>query len=71
MLPRRLHPALPDYGIVEIGIEGSPSEFVLYHRGAELCRCKSLEQAADEMDAHRSGQKHCPAAAQQLAFRLH
>lgn len=71
MLPRRLHPALPDYGIVEIGTDGSPNEFVVYYEGAELCRCKSLEQAKDEMDAHRSGQKHRPAMSQQLALRLH
>ena len=74
MMPRRLHPALPDYGIVEIGIDGGGApEFVVYYQGAELCRCKSLEQAADEVDAHRSGQTPRQAASEQLSFftRLH
>lgn len=73
MMPRRLHPALPDYGIVEIGTEDSQPEFVVYYEGAELCRCNSLEQAADEVEAHRSGATHRPAASQQLSFlaRLH
>lgn len=53
MTDRRLHPAPPDYGIVEIREAEKPPRFLVYHRGSEIARCTSLDQALSLTDSHR------------------
>lgn len=53
MTDRRLHPAPPDYGIVEIREVGNAPRFLVYHRGGEIARCASLELALALTDSHR------------------
>lgn len=45
MADRLLHPAPPDYGIVEAREPGKASRFLVYHRGREIARCGTLDQA--------------------------
>ena len=62
MAERLLHPAPPDYGIVEIRESGATPRFVVYHSGSEIARCGSLEQARalTESGRHQIGQTRTP-----------
>lgn len=53
MTDRRLHPAPPDYGIVEVREAGKTPRFLVYHRGSEIARCASLDLALALTDSHR------------------
>lgn len=57
-MPQRfLHPAPPDYGIVELREAGKSDRFLVFHLGHEFCACASLEQASAVAACHRDHQR--------------
>jgi hypothetical protein len=53
MAERRLHPAPPDYGLVEVRDDGGRVRFRVYHQGAHICSCASIAQALEAIERHR------------------
>lgn len=52
---RRLHPAPPDYGIIEFYSSSAPaSRFVIYWLGSEIGRSAAPEQAWQFAERHRA-----------------
>lgn len=57
MTQRRLHPAPPDYGIIELLADDQKagSVFVVYRHGMEMARARTPHAAWALADADRSG----------------